>query len=444
MLHDEDGDGTIFTYSRSGGDLRQRTWPVSDLFEAIASLDPHCDGYLSQASFSGARRQAGFVQSVRAMWTDLDYYHVEGLEAASASEIVTAAHCLCDEIGLPRPSMVVDSGRGLQLKWRLAEPVVQSGLPDWKSAMIALGKVFIDLGTDMKCQEPARILRVVGTINTKSDRIVEVLESSEASYFLSEFTTVLPEAVVAEPTARKPKVPVVDPGVDDWEYPDRPVVTREPVVAAPVVKDKSHRTPAQIEAEKHLVKSTPAILWTDRREDLYTLALMRDWQTTGVNVGYRHLFLFLMALSLVRSGRHATLEDEVRFVASVYTPDLPDADIRAVIHRTLDSKFHAYRYQNSTLIDQLSITADEMKGLKTIISEEEEAERHRVRHRKGNLDRAGYLSASVDLTAKVLALHQQGLDHRAISGLTDLTIRAVRYRLQLSRPTGTTTTGQTP
>jgi hypothetical protein len=69
-------------------------------------------------------------------------------------------------LALP-PSAVVHSGGGLHLYWCLREPV---GLPDEaERAKALLRRLAFALGGDLAAAEPARVLRVPGTLNRKPE-----------------------------------------------------------------------------------------------------------------------------------------------------------------------------------------------------------------------------------------------------------------------------------
>lgn len=65
--------------------------------------------------------------------------------------------------GIPKPSVVIDSGRGFVASWRLAEP-----LRDLPAAEAANRWLAEQLGGD-KCHDVSRILRLPGTVNFKPE-----------------------------------------------------------------------------------------------------------------------------------------------------------------------------------------------------------------------------------------------------------------------------------
>lgn len=71
-----------------------------------------------------------------------------------------------DEAALPAPSMIVNSGHGHHIYWLLDEPLTDLGL--WTRHQQAL---IDELGSDPCIKDPARIMRIPGTFNIKSEPV---------------------------------------------------------------------------------------------------------------------------------------------------------------------------------------------------------------------------------------------------------------------------------
>lgn len=127
---------------------------------------------------------------LRALWVDLD---------ASVSEMETVEEALTTS-GLPRPTMIVSSGNGFHLYWKLKNP-----LPA-KDARPYTKGVHDALPTD-STHDPTRVMRVPGTANFKDPenpkRCLIVEHDPERVYELSAF----PKAEAAPPTARPGAAP---------------------------------------------------------------------------------------------------------------------------------------------------------------------------------------------------------------------------------------------
>jgi hypothetical protein len=145
----------------------QTSYHLSQLSEVIAAAEKMRlpDFYVSNALYASKRsRQISNVKSLQVAWVDLDCYN-QGIDPTpDFVEKLIARACFA---GIPSPSHVVSSGRGLYLKWLLDKPVPDSLLPAWNQVQRALSQLYVDLGADIKSTDAARVLRVVNTMNPK-------------------------------------------------------------------------------------------------------------------------------------------------------------------------------------------------------------------------------------------------------------------------------------
>ena len=74
-LHcNETAKGKITIAERKKGIWSERTYPLSDLPDAVNEYVGHSDVYITQNRFYGRRRVVNLAQ-LDAMFVDLDYYH---------------------------------------------------------------------------------------------------------------------------------------------------------------------------------------------------------------------------------------------------------------------------------------------------------------------------------------------------------------------------------
>ena len=180
-LWPEKGEHCLFS-ARDGGHPEHH-W-VSDRAEAEAKareLDKAgCEVYFAPAAFEKQSRKQEMVVQVQSLWIDIDcgpkkpYAAVqEGL--AAFSECVTTGR-------LPPPSAVVQSGHGLHAYWKFSEPIV---CERWKPLAEAFKAYLrsIDLKIDPACTaDGARVMRVPGTHNRKTQPLKVEVHFSEAAY----------------------------------------------------------------------------------------------------------------------------------------------------------------------------------------------------------------------------------------------------------------------
>lgn len=127
--------------------------------------------WLSQGEFSQPNRQKINLTHIATCWVDLDLRHENSppsLSQLTADAALEKTLERCDEHGIPKPSAVYWTGRGLAVKWYLAEPLPRAAYPRWAAVQSTLVKLFAALGADSAAQDASRILRLVGTWNPKA------------------------------------------------------------------------------------------------------------------------------------------------------------------------------------------------------------------------------------------------------------------------------------
>lgn len=168
----------------------QRVWTlVSDLpmhFERMHAENER--GANIYAGILPRKRDGGGtaedVDGGRVVWVDLDH-----CDPDQASKIV-------DSIGLPCPSMVVATGHGAHLFWRLSEWADKATIQTLVSGLISflLDRPESQKYIDKSAKDPARILRLPGFVNHKppaaKSRIV--FSNAELRYKPEDFSAFLP------------------------------------------------------------------------------------------------------------------------------------------------------------------------------------------------------------------------------------------------------------
>lgn len=150
--------------------------------------DAGFDVYHACASFQdGTSREAANAKSLKALFVDLDCSDEKaktGKGYATKSEAKVALKVFCDAVSLP-PPLLVDSGGGLHVYWRLERAVPAA---EWKTVADQLKALCMTHGLNADpavTADTARILRPVGSINWKYDppRRVKLLEDNGPFHF---------------------------------------------------------------------------------------------------------------------------------------------------------------------------------------------------------------------------------------------------------------------
>jgi hypothetical protein len=253
------------------------------------------DTYMSVNEFRGWRR-IHLLRSLRCCYVDVD--------GNTNLDVVLE---VLREAKMPMPSFVVFSGRGIHCYWRL-EPTHSGRLPLWQRVQDALVGVLGNIGSDDRARDCTRVLRLVGTVNTKNGQEVRGLILTGQAWSLDE----LANAVLGKPKAR-----VID------------------FVAAKERKEKqgTRKHTGSIYAWWHLV-------YLDLR-----LIARHQWPG-GVPESKRNSILFPMAVALSWFTAPDLLLDEIVDVARKVTPTLTRREVEAQMASVLQRAEQAHDGKN--------------------------------------------------------------------------------------------------
>lgn len=152
-------------------------------FEKYKKTNGKNDIWISQATFLGwksnngqtlAFRRKTTLASIATLFCDLDYYKDDKLKHLSPERMVDMVLEHCNKLGYPLPSLIIDTGRGLQIKWH-HESIPRKALTRWEACSSHLVNSFKSLGCDVAVRDATRILRVLHTVNQKSGKLVRVV-----------------------------------------------------------------------------------------------------------------------------------------------------------------------------------------------------------------------------------------------------------------------------
>lgn len=390
--HDSTRSGFFSLLVDVRGDKRQSSHLLADMPTVLGLVDKTRDTWLSQAEFIRPNRRVVNLSRLGLLFADLDTYNVPALAGRTPDALAAAVMYFCAGEGIPAPSMLIYSGRGIQAKWLLEGTIPRQALPRWNACQRCLVDRLSHVGADPMAKDASRVLRTVETVNSKSGevcRVVHVQNGMDGQPVRYNFEY-MAEALL--PTAR-------------WTIEQQ---RREQV-------ERIQRKPLKLVSggETNTLRgfSGRQLAW-DRLEDLRKLADLRG----GVSEGSRMQHLFWRLNFLLLSG--ATNSKQMYYEASALARELdPQWNTRSKELMTLFSKAKAfeagekvsfagkdyaplYTPKNDTLINLFRITPDEQRQLRTVISTDEAAERHRKREEgrrrtAGALDRQTYVSTSL-------------------------------------------------
>lgn len=342
------------------------------------------------------------LKSLRACYVDIDgYTYWEG-----ALDALSDAH-------LPSPSFIIFSGRGMHLYW-LLEPLPAKALPVWQLVQDTLVSALAPLGADYHAKDCTRLLRLAGTVNSRTSEEVTGLWLGGDVWDLHQLTN--------EVLGYRPPKPV---SILDFK-------------AQATRRRRKIQTPGKgsIYAWWHLVHN-----------DL--VAIHDHHWLGGVPEGKRDTFLFLMANALSWYACPQSLETEIIHTAKTFTPSLAQREVQTYVKPILQrakaaaegKKYHwqgrevdpRYAFRTETIRQWLGedlIPPELWPGLRALapreVIRERKRERDKTREKTGRTrdrvaegrykqKREGFLSEAADRREEALRLREEGLSWKEVA-----------------------------
>ena len=389
-LH-SNSNGWITKAEISNG-YRQWHYKYKDLLEQDFEQE---NIYISVNTFYSTFRRLEYLKELKAQFIDLDIYKTK----FTKEQILMQLEYDYFNKSIPRPNLIIDSGRGLYLIW-LLNAVPSKALPLWKAIEEYLYKELKQFGADRQALDPTRVLRVPGSINSKSNSTVKIIEEYDYIYDLREIQS---------------------------EY--------LPELEEKKVKKKGRpRKTVFIHRERSLYYA--------RIQDITKLCELRGYDLRGNREFI--LFLYRYYLCYFLEDTKKALEDVLELNRQFISPLRETEVIRATrsAEKVYLSKDKDYKYKNETLIDKLDITEHEETYMLTIISKREYRRRENIRVKKAyreKLKLEGKLTKKEELEqirAKIKTLRAKGLSNKEISEQLDIPIKTLERHITYMRKNG--------
>lgn len=440
--HDTERGGffSLLTKAPEAKKAKQTSHAMKHLPAVLARIERSHDTWISQNEFYRPNRRIVSLWRLTACFVDLDTYNVERLGKLPISSQVSQLLRYCDEAGIPEPSLIVFSGRGLQAKWILSSPVPARALPRWQATQNELCRRLDSFGADVNARDASRVLRVVDTVNSKSQTVAcvvhwartptngaSLLDNGAMGYdfeILSASVLPLLREVLIERDAER------ELQRQKWKL-EKTQRDANHLGLTVLSGGKDRKKPAYPNLNQ-FVRSQLA--W-DRIGDIRKLAELRGY-ANGFPAKKRNLPLFLCACFLADAQLAQDIESELVELAQEFAPTWSIAAVRDCASgayeracasfrgekvefegREVDPR---YRWTNSTLIQRLGITAEEERAMVTIISKGEKRQRSVDRSAKARLHagcqlRAQWLEAAEQRRVGARLLRVQGLSYPRIA-----------------------------
>lgn len=403
------------------GKTRQKPYSLNQL-PAVLSLyskQRDVDAWISQATFDRPSRRSVNMLSIGVLFIDLDYYKDPRLpnDPDKMAHLVLE-HCRLNNI--PEPSVIINSGRGLQIKW-FHSILPSRALPRWHAVEDALIASFNNLAVDNSVRDVSRVLRIVNSVNQKNNAKVEILHINWDEF-----------------GGLEPKLHDFNEIADQVLPLTRDELNQLRTKRLTVIQGSKKET-------SNLVRFSRTQLAWDRMKDIELLAKLR--YQDKIPEGHRNQFLWLIInfSSLALWGRVDNFWNEAYQSTQRLCDYMSQSEIRSNLSTvyaktkqmargewvTYNGKKYPplYTPKNDTLINMLKITKDEERQLKTIISKdvknERKAEKNKADRRKaGSISRAEYEAKASMLSRNVKELKGKGYKQKYIA--EELGITAAR------------------
>lgn len=431
---------TLNTF-REGGGMAQRPYRLEQMDFVLRNCAKDTDTYISQALFSKPNRRALNVAFITHAYVDLDIYKLEHPPAVGHEGAMI--RLFCRDEGIPEPSSITSSGRGIYLKWFYSSPVPRAGAGRAVAINRALVKRFEAWGSDPCAVDVSRVLRLVGSVNTKNGQTVQVIHQEERDGVALTYDFEMFGDEVLEFTTNQIQ------GFRD----------------AQKARSAELRLLSQERARRKATETLRTARNGNQRgfcvedwcwgvvEDLRTLAEIRHGGTVpfcddgGGKVG-PDLFGHIGAVHLARVLPYAGLWPDIQQWARIILPasyvnspafsrhcsTLLHQAKQALAGETIQHHGKAvtpiYRYSPATIIERLEITGDEMRHMTRLIDKDEKRRRDREKWREMHTgqSREAYHSG-IDAHQEIRRGQARELKAR---GMTNL---AISYEMDVSEMT---------
>jgi len=394
LLHaNNDRFGVCLANNPPDGDWWERTHLKNEAVLLGDTLAHEKDWYVGQQPLKPFKpRRIDNVVFLNTAYVDLDTHNTP-YAGQTFDDVYGAITRMYPD--LPPPTLGGSSGRGLQLIWTFERGKPKDFLPAWAQIEETLVTALKPFGADSAATDLARVLRLSGTINSRSNTHAAIQQVGN---------------------------PVQYEVLQRWCNSYR----------------RFYSTP-----RKHRQYTPKNKVVTFTGKSVYTLhwSRLQDYQTLGeLRGGYsdhRRRAVELYAASCAwYCGDNDSLIRELegfqdRFIIKPSRYHIDEILRRAERGRAGETKEWMgkqvdvrYRYRNQTIIDRLEITDQEQSKLKTIFGSSEKQKRHadreRDRRRKaGAVERVEYLkeqqSASKKRAQEAQAYRSRGLTQKQIA-----------------------------
>jgi hypothetical protein len=421
-LHPQaESKGKAVIFHKSGtypNGRKQWSYDVSELPDVIPLYAGLEDVYISQQRFHFGRKKEN-LKEIQSLYVDVDFHKIPEFAGMDARGVLADVLVALERARMPAPTLAIASGRGLYVIWLLSEAIPRAAIGRWNACQKELWKTLESFGADRGALDASRVLRLCGTVNSKSGKTVEQIAAPGEVWRFDDLANEI--------------LPYTREELYDLRIQRAARAARKP--------PKSRQRPSK--------GFTPSSMWETRLEDLQRLRQLRYPRTGGkLPSGERDTWLFIAGVTMSWFAEPRFLEAELSQLAlQVASWDGAESQSRlqAIFKRvhmaargeTIEWRGERidprYRFKNQTIIELLEIEDWEMREMQVLISKDEKKRRRRERDEKsrreaGMMERSEYLGMASHNRREAVKLRSNGLKVREIAETLKLTERRV-YKL---------------
>ena len=383
------------------GNLQEYDYMEYDKFiEKDFTNGEYYDVYATPNTFRVRKRNKDNLLQLRMLWQDID--NVKDIDAT-----IKAIDKLVLEDKIPKYHKIVNSGRGIHVKWIIRDYAgTQKNIKAWESLQRYFYKQLKSLGADRNAIDVARVLRIVGTYNSKSNTLVkEIVDNNFEYYDLYE----LYDKFIYKPYKEQEKVQDINKN-DNIAY-----------------KNKSK--------DNNTVTLTRKSLNECRLMDLEKLLELRNNEMYDIRNKFMMLYgtyyllrgysveateQRLLELNEIIKSKHKTSKSEIRTI------------IRNGLKRVNNSNEENIKLllpKNETIIEMLQITEEEEKFLKTIINNDTKNNRRNEHKRANRRNEEGLTNREAkkkEIIEKIQELKAKGLTQSVAKEKLNVSITTIK------------------
>lgn len=344
--------------------------PNEKLIDNVHKLVDFKDVYISINSMLSPLRQIKNLRHLHAFWVDLDYYKIKRYKNKTSEEMIEILRKkkLFKDV---EPSFFVDSGNGMYIFY-LIESATVKALPIWQKIQSAFVKHFSKYGSDNLSADAVHVLRLAGTINSKTDRRSRFIFNSDKTFRFEKVKEPMKVYTISE--LSKVMLPALPYTKEEWDK----------------IKNTKKMTKKIKLSKKEISLYNLHTLHFARLNDIQKLQEIRNGECKGIREVLCFLYRYYSCLFI--KDPISALANVIDFNESFKEP-LNEKEVIAATasaekaYRLWEETFEEYMsleeniamstffrkkgcyiYSNKKLIKLLNISEEEMDSLSTIIS----------------------------------------------------------------------------